>query len=151
MFYISFSVFCLLANTGICLENTPKTLSLIFLLRAFFRLIFSTKLLSSRLKVLCYLQSEKILQKATTCIRLQAKQIFFINIKYTYFSILGVTSVVSFLCYFQKSQLLVVKKFWTNFCCTVLLYLCAQKECLRIFFQTGDINIFVLRGVHMFN
>ena len=36
-----------------------------------------------------------------------------------------------FVSYFQKLQLLVVKKFWTKFCCIVLLYLWAQKECLR--------------------
>ena len=38
---------------------------------------------------------------------------------------------VPFLCYFQKLQLLVVKKFWTNFCFIVLLYLWAQEVCLR--------------------
>ena len=42
------------------------------------------------------------LQKATTCIGLQAEQIFSVNIYYTYFSILGVTFTVPFLCYFQK-------------------------------------------------
>ena len=71
------------------------------------------------------------LQKATTCIGLQAEQIFSVNIYYTYFSILGVAFTVSFLFYFQKFQLLVVKKFWTNFCRIVLLYLRAQKICLR--------------------
>ena len=71
------------------------------------------------------------LQKATTCIGLRAEQIFSFNISYTYFSILGVTFTVPFLCYFQKLQLLVGKKFWTNFCCIVLLYLWTQKACLR--------------------
>ena len=71
------------------------------------------------------------LQKATTCIGLQAEQIFSVTIYYTYFSILGVAFTVSFLFYFQKFQLLVVKKFWTNFCRIVLLYLRAQKICLR--------------------
>ena len=54
-----------------------------------------------------------------------------------------------FLCYFQKLQLLDVKIFWTNFCCIVLLYLWAQKvsQILKILFQTGGINIFVLFGV----
>ena len=42
--------------------------------------------------------------------------------KYTYFSILGVAFAAPFLCYFQKLQLLVVNKFCTSFCCTVLLY-----------------------------
>ena len=44
---------------------------------------------------------------------------------------MGVAFTVSFLCYFQNLQLLVVKKIWTNFCCIVLLHLWAQKECLR--------------------
>ena len=51
------------------------------------------------------------LQKTTTCIGLRAEQIFLVNKYYTYFSILGVAIVVPFLCYFQKLQLLVVKKF----------------------------------------
>ena len=50
---------------------------------------------------------------------------------YTYFSILSVAFAVSFLCYFQKLQLFDVKKIWTNFCCILLLYLWAQKVCLR--------------------
>ena len=66
-----------------------------------------------------------------TWIGLRAEQIFSVNIYYTYFSILGVAFTVSFLFYFQKFQLLVVKKFWTNFCRIVLLYLRAQKICLR--------------------
>ena len=93
------------------------------------------------LKVLCYLQSERFeplfykintcLKKTTFCIELQAEQIFSVNIWYTYFSILGMAFVVPFLSYFQKLQHLVVKKIWTNFCCIVLLYLWAQKACLR--------------------
>ena len=54
---------------------------------------------------------------------------------------------VPFLCYFQKLQLLVIKKFWNNFCCFVILFLWAQKMCLRflkILFQTGNINILSL-------
>ena len=64
------------------------------------------------------------------------------------FSILGVAFAVSFLCYFQRHQLLVEKI--NNFCCIVLLFVWAQKIISQIFnilFQTGDINIFVLRGV----
>ena len=88
------------------------------------------------------------LQKTTTCIRLWTKQIFLVNIKYTYFSSLGMAFAVSFLYYFQKLQLL-KKNFWTNFCYIVLLYLRVQKvsQIFKILFQTGDINIFVLRGV----
>ena len=51
--------------------------------------------------------------------------------------------------YFQKLQLFVAEKFWTNFCCIVLLYLWAPKvsQIFKILSQTGDINNFVLRGV----
>ena len=47
------------------------------------------------------------------------------------FLILDVAFAVLFLFYFQKLKFLVVKKFWTNFCCFVLLYLWAQKVCFR--------------------
>ena len=72
-----------------------------------------------------------LLQKTNTCIGLRAKQIFLVNIKYTYFAILGMAFAVPFLCYFQKLQLLVLKKIWTTFCCIVLVYIWAQKVCLR--------------------
>ena len=54
------------------------------------------------------------------------------------------------LCYFQKLQLLIVKRFWTNFCCICISIFMSSKrvsEILKILFQTGDIYIFVLRGV----
>ena len=70
------------------------------------------------------------LQKTTTCITLLAEQRYLVIMKYAYFSILSVVFTVSFLCYFQQFQLLLVNKFWTNFCCIVLLYLWAQKTCL---------------------
>ena len=85
----------------------------------------------------------RFLQKAIRCIRLRAEKIFLVNIKYTYFSILGVAFAVPFLCYFQKLQLLVVKKFWTNFCCIVLLYLWAQKECLRFLNSNFKLEILI--------
>ena len=47
------------------------------------------------------------------------------------FSILGVAFAVPFVCYFQKLQLLVIKKFWDNFWWIVLLFVWAQKLCLR--------------------
>ena len=48
--------------------------------------------------------------------------------------------------YDSKLQVLVIKKFWNNFCYIVLLF---QKVCLRfkIIFQTENINIFILYGV----
>ena len=58
---------------------------------------------------------------------------------------------VPFLCYFQKLQLLSVKKLRINFCCIALFcYIYELKNVSQIFkilFQTGDINIFVFRGV----
>ena len=64
--------------------------------------------------------------------------IYYIHI----FSILRVAFVVFYLCYFPKLQLFVVKKFWHNFCCIVLM-----TQIFKILFQTEDINIFVSRGV----
>ena len=64
---------------------------------------------------------------------------------------------VPFLCYFQKLQLLVVKKFWTNFCCIVLLYLWAQKVCLRFLKSYFKLEILIFLSfvvsllVDMFN
>ena len=89
------------------------------------------------------------LQKATTCIGLQAEEIFSVNIKYN-FSILGVIFAVLFLCYFPKLQLLVIKKIEIKFT-ALLFYLCliSKKvpQIFKILFQTGNINIFVLRGI----
>ena len=64
------------------------------------------------------------------------------------FSILGVGFSVLSLCYFQKLQLFVVKKFWNNFCCIVLLFVWAQKESqiFTIVLETGAIHIFVFLG-----
>ena len=92
----------------------------------------------------------KCLQKATTCTGLRAEQIFSVNIWYTYFSILGVAFTIPFLCYFQKFQLLVVKKFWTNFCCIVLLYLWAQKVCLRFLKSNFKLEILIFLSFVVF-
>ena len=78
-----------------------------------------------------FYKNNTCLEKTTTCIGLQEEQIFSVYIQCTYFSILGVAFTIPFLCYIQKLQPRVVKKFWTNFCCIVLLYLWAQKVCLR--------------------
>ena len=91
------------------------------------------------------------LQKTATCIGLQAEQIF------CQYRILGVVFVVPFLCYFQKLQLLVVKKFEKKICCLVLLFVWAQKVCLRFlkYYFKLEISIFlsfvVYFLVHMFN
>ena len=67
------------------------------------------------------------LQRTTTCIGLQAEQIFSIYM----FLVLGVAFAALFLCYFQKLQLFVIQKFWNNFCCIVLLFASTQKVCFR--------------------
>ena len=88
------------------------------------------------------------LQKVTTCIGLQAN---------TYFSILCVAFAAPFLSYFQKLQLLVANKFWTNFCCIVLLYLWAQKVCPRFLKSYFKLEILIILSfvvsllVDMFN
>ena len=76
---------------------------------------------------------DPFLLKTTTCIQLQGEQIFSGNIKYTYFfSILGVAFLVSLLSYFEKRQVLVVKKFEIIF---AALFFCLYelKNCLRFF------------------
>ena len=59
------------------------------------------------------------------------------------FSISGVAFAVSFRCYFQK--LLVAKTLWNNFCCIVLLFVWAQRVCLRFlkFYFKLEILIFL--------
>ena len=59
------------------------------------------------------------LQKTTTCIELQAEQIFILRkyIRCIFFSILGVAFAVPFPSYFQKLQLFVAKIFRSmSFC-----------------------------------
>ena len=90
-------------------------------------------------------------QKTTTCIGLQAKQIslnillymciylsiylsiymYIINVCIYIYSILGMAFSAPILYYIQKLQLLVIKKFWNNFDCIVLLFVWAQKVCPR--------------------
>ena len=84
------------------------------------------------------------LQKSTACIGLKAEQIFSVNTWHTYFSILGVAFTLPCLFYFQKLQLLVVKRFWTNFCCIVILYLWAQKECLSFLKSYFKLEILII-------
>ena len=82
------------------------------------------------------------LEKTTTCTGLQAEQILSVNIYIHIFSILGVAFAVPFLCYFQKKIELISAALY--------FYLCELKMYVSIFkilFQTGDINILVLRGV----
>ena len=78
------------------------------------------------------------MQKTTTWIGLQAEQIFSVNI-YTYFSILGVAFLVPFLCFFPKAPSFSCKK--------IFMSSKSVSQIFKILFQTGDINIFALRGV----
>ena len=76
--------------------------------------------------------SKTRLQKTTTCLGLRVEQIFSLSIQYIYiYSFLGMAFAVLFRCYFQKVQVLVINKFWETFCYIVLLFLWAQKACLR--------------------
>ena len=52
--------------------------------------------------------------------------------------------LVSFLCFFQKLQLLVVKIFSNNFCCIVLLFVWAHKVCLRFLKSYFKLKILIL-------
>ena len=91
------------------------------------------------------------LQKATACIGLEAEQIFSVNIYMgpLPFFILSGAFTVPFLFCIQKLHLLDVKKFWTNFCCIYVLFMTSENvyQILKILFQTGYVNIFVLHGV----
>ena len=75
----------------------------------------------------------RCLQKTTTYIGLLAEQNilckYLIHIFFQFWAWLFLA--VPFLCYFQKLQLLLIKKFWKIFCCTFLLFVWAQKACLR--------------------
>ena len=70
------------------------------------------------------------LQKPTTCIGRLADKIFTREIQYIFFSVLGVNFVAPFLYFFQKLQLLAIKKFRNNFC-ALFFYLYELKMCLR--------------------
>ena len=62
----------------------------------------------------------------------------------TYFSILGMIFGVPFLRYFQKLQPFVVKKFWTNFSCLVLLCIYELRNCLRFLKSYFKLEILIL-------
>ena len=93
------------------------------------------------------------LQKITTCTGPQGEQILSVNVWYAYFFNLGRI----FLCYFQNLLLFVIKKFWTNFCCIVLLSLWATKMCPRFLKSYFRLKIFIFLSfvvsllVDMFN
>ena len=71
------------------------------------------------------------LQKTTTCMGLQAEQIFSVHIWYTCFLNFGRGFCTPFPMLFRKAPASSGKKFWNNFCCIVLLFVWSQKVCLR--------------------
>ena len=89
------------------------------------------------------------LEKTTTCIGLRTGNILNKYIKYI-FPILGVAFKVPILCYFQKLQLLVVKKNLNQLLLHSTSTFMSSKslsQTFKILFETGDVNVFVLRGV----
>ena len=63
---------------------------------------------------------------------------------------MGVAFAVPLLCYFQKLQLLVVRKILNKFllhCTSIFMSSKRVSQIFKILFQTGDANIFVLRGI----
>ena len=71
------------------------------------------------------------LQRTTVCIWLQAdKNILCKYIIYIFFQFWA-WICCSFSVLNPKVQLLVLKKNWSNFCCVVLVFVLAQKVCLR--------------------
>ena len=94
------------------------------------------------IKVLCYLQSEKIWVVFLQNYYMLAKSyhlhwiagranILRKYLIYKYFFNFGLGPCSSFSILFQKLQILVVTKFWNNFCCILLLFAWAKKVCLR--------------------
>ena len=109
---------------------------------------------------MCYLQDEKmwvvVLQNSYIFARncrlhwIEGRTNILSNNLIYIFSNFGVAFTIFFLYSFQKLQLLVVNKFWNNFCCNILLFVWAQNKMSQIFnvlFETGSFNIFVLHGV----
>ena len=62
----------------------------------------------------------------------------------------GRSFCVSFSMLFPKAPTSCCKEFWTNFCC-IVFYINELKKCVshifKSLFQTGDINLFIVRGV----
>ena len=103
-----------------------------------------------KFKLLLY-KINACLQKTTTCIGLEAEQIFLVNIYMgpLPFFILNGAFTVPFLFCFQKLQLLDVKNFELIFAALYFLFMSSESvyQILEILFQTEYVNIFVLHGV----
>ena len=89
------------------------------------------------------------LQKTTTCIALQTDQIFSVNILYTYFFNFGRGVWGSFFMLFRRAPaschktILKEPSLYYN---SISMNSKSMSQIFKILFQTGDINIFVLRG-----
>ena len=96
---------------------------------------------------LLFYKINTFLQKTTTCIGLQAEQIFPVNTWYTYFFNFGRGFCGSFSMLFSKVPGS-LQNTW-NFSCIVLLFVWAQKLCLRFLksFLKLEILMFLSFGV----
>ena len=86
-----------------------------------------------------------LLQKARQIVA--RANILFKHIINIFFPILGVLFAVSFWCYFQKLQLLLIKKKFEiifDDCTSICVSSKSVSQISKILFQFGDINIFVL-------
>ena len=144
-----FTAVALVKNDVLLLVPTIKVLELgfskCFLMKAWLRYYATFKV---RKFGSFFYKIKTCLQKPTTCIGLQADKALSVNIQDTYFSILGVAFAVSFLCYFQKLQLIVVKKL-SIFIALYFIFMSSKSvpQIFKILLQTWDTNIFVLGGV----
>ena len=84
-------------------------------------------------------------QNTTSFVGLEAEEIFFVNIEYIIF--------LKIWAWFLRGFFVFLKKFWKNIKISfIALYfhlfeLKRESQNFKILFQTGNINIFVLRGV----
>ena len=84
------------------------------------------------------------LQKTTSWIGLQAEQISPVNIWYAYFFNFECGFRGFFSMLFPKAPASCGKKNWNNFCCIVLLFVWAQKVCLRFLKSCFKLEILFL-------
>ena len=94
--------------------------------------------------------SKTRLQKTTTCLGLRVEQIFSLNIQYIYIFIFGCGFCGSFSMLFPEGPGSCDKEILKNFLLHSTSISMSSKglsQIFKIFFQTGYVNIFFLRGV----
>ena len=94
--------------------------------------------------------SKTRLQKTTTCLGLRVEQIFSLNIQYIYIFIFGCGFCGSFSMLFPEGPGSCDKEILRNFLLHSTSISMSSKglsQIFKILFQTGYVNIFVLRGV----